>query len=70
MSDHNQIEPQYHDLDKQAAMKRAKALGGIVVLSKSPETLLGFRENQTGYWSDAPDTMLRPWETLIWSPPA
>lgn len=49
-------QPEYHGQDLDAAVKRAKRIGGYVIESTGPESK-GLNEER-GYWSD-PDGMIR-----------
>lgn len=55
-------EPLYHGADLPAALKRARAFDGYVILSKAPEGQEG-----AGYWSDAAG-FTRNWELGIYAP--
>ncbi len=57
--------PVFHADDKEAAVARAKKIGGMVVKSVAPRGNPGSTNPDWGYWSDQ-NSMVRVWETLVY----
>lgn len=60
--------PQFHGMNKEDAIARAKSIDGIVVFSRAPDVKIGAEYQQSdlwGYWSDV-HGFIRSWERVVW----
>jgi hypothetical protein len=56
--------PIYHGQDIEAAKKRAKSIGGLVIRSIGPDRSVRDLDAEKGFWSDSADSMVRVWEII------